>query len=220
MLTLFPSRLVALLTLSSAFTFAAETVFLSTGQNLLVDRHEREGTVVRLHKDGGVMDLPASMVVAYEAAPDPPPAPIAPPIPEPVVTPMNLSTEDLLRLAAEKHGLPYEFVRSVAMAESALNPEAISHKGAIGVMQLMPETAADLSADPFDTAQNIEAGVRYLRDLLVRYQHRPDQVHLALAAYNAGPGAVDRHRGVPPYRETVTYIRRVLAKYLATAGKS
>ncbi|MCX6638674.1 MAG: lytic transglycosylase domain-containing protein, partial [Acidobacteria bacterium] len=88
---------------------------------------------------------------------------------------------------------------------------AISPKGAIGVMQLMPQTAAGLAANPFDPAENIEAGARLLRDLLVKYD---GSAQLALAAYNAGSGAVDRHRGVPPYRETQLYVDRVIRDYL------
>jgi soluble lytic murein transglycosylase-like protein len=91
--------------------------------------------------------------------------------------------------------------------------DAVSPKGAIGIMQLMPGTARELSADPHHPEQNVDAGVRYLRDLLLKYQDHPDQVRLALAAYNAGPGAVDRYNGIPPYRETVEYLRKVLDRY-------
>jgi soluble lytic murein transglycosylase-like protein len=91
-------------------------------------------------------------------------------------------------------------------AESGFAPGAVSPKGAIGLMQLMPGTARELGADPRDPAQNVDAGARYLRDLLLRYDYR---LWHALAAYNAGPGAVDAHHGVPPYRETIDYINRV-----------
>jgi soluble lytic murein transglycosylase-like protein len=98
----------------------------------------------------------------------------------------------------------------VMRAESGFNPAAVSPKGAIGLMQLMPATARDLGVDPTRPAENADGGARYLRDLLARYEDRPDQVLLALAAYNAGPAAVDRYHGVPPYRETHEYIIRVL----------
>jgi soluble lytic murein transglycosylase-like protein len=120
----------------------------------------------------------------------------------------------LLAQAAAKHGLLPEFVHSVASAESALRQDAVSVKGAIGLMQLMPATAAELGADPKDPAQNAEAGARYLRQLLDKYKDRPDGVRLALAAYNAGSGAVDRYRNIPPYRETQHYVEKVVRKYL------
>jgi soluble lytic murein transglycosylase-like protein len=98
----------------------------------------------------------------------------------------------------------------VVAAESAYRAEAVSPKGALGLMQLMPATARELGADPTDPRQNLDAGARYLRGLLIQYGHSPE---LALAAYNAGPGAVNRHGGVPPYRETRSYIQRVLRLY-------
>jgi len=113
------------------------------------------------------------------------------------------------------NGLRPEFVRSVAAVESAYRTAAISPKGAIGLMQLMPATAAELGANPHDPSQNADAGARYLRQLLLKYKDTPDPVRLALAAYNAGPGAVDKYRNIPPYRETQQYVERVLRKYLA-----
>ena len=117
---------------------------------------------------------------------------------------------DIAADAARKVQLPESFVRSVMHAESNFVPSAVSPKGAIGLMQLMPETAAELGVDPHNPQQNAEGGARYLRVLLERYQDDPDQVLLALAAYNAGPGAVEKYHGVPPYRETREYILRVL----------
>jgi soluble lytic murein transglycosylase-like protein len=116
----------------------------------------------------------------------------------------------LAETAARKYSLPSAFVSSVMRAESGFNPAAVSPKGAIGLMQLMPGTARDLGVDPTKPAENADAGTRYLRDLLARYEDSPDQVVLALAAYNAGPAAVDKYHGVPPYRETRDYILRVL----------
>src|SRR6185436_12336562 len=88
--------------------------------------------------------------------------------------------------------------------------DALSPKGAIGLMQLMPATARSYNADPHDPSQNVEAGTAYLRELLLKYN---GDTRLALAAYNAGPGAVSKYNGVPPYAETQTYIERVLQKY-------
>jgi soluble lytic murein transglycosylase-like protein len=108
---------------------------------------------------------------------------------------------------------PEDFVLSVMKAESAFNPEAVSRKGAIGLMQLMPETARELGVNPRNPHENAEGGAQYLHDLLVKYEGNPDQVVLALAAYNAGPAAVERYHGVPPYRETREYILRVLKNW-------
>jgi soluble lytic murein transglycosylase-like protein len=124
---------------------------------------------------------------------------------------------ELARNAARKYALPDAFVARVMRAESGFNPAAVSPKGAIGLMQLMPDTARDLGVDPRNPDQNADAGTRYLRDLLARYEDRPDQVELALAAYNAGPAAVDKYHGVPPYRETREYILRVLKSWNAPA---
>ena len=188
-----------------------EYALLSSGARLYADRHERDGDTIRLYSNGGTVELPAAQVIGFEleefapSAPEEPsgyrtarPAPGAPPLGQ------------LIALAADSYGLPRELVNSVVAAESGHNPHAVSPKGAIGLMQLMPGTARELGADPSDPRQNVEAGTRYLRDLLVRYKHHPE---LALAAYNAGPGAVDRYRGVPPYPETRRYVSRVLRQY-------
>jgi soluble lytic murein transglycosylase-like protein len=119
---------------------------------------------------------------------------------------------ELADAAADRYGLPRVLVRSVMAAESGFEPLAISPKGAIGLMQLMPGTAQVLGADPHDPAQNVDAGTRYLRDLLEKYNYG---LRHALAAYNAGPGAVDKYNGVPPYRETIDYISRIEKKLRA-----
>jgi soluble lytic murein transglycosylase-like protein len=113
--------------------------------------------------------------------------------------------------AARKYALPRSLVRAVARAESDFDAAAISPRGAQGVMQLMPGTARDLGVqNALDPAENIDAGARLLRRLLEVYEGR---VAEALAAYNAGPGAVARHQGVPPYRETRGYIRKVVNEF-------
>ena len=104
-------------------------------------------------------------------------------------------------------------------AESAFRAAAVSPKGAVGLMQLMPETARILGIDPRNPKQNADGGAHYLRDLLAKYEKDPDQVVLALAAYNAGPAAVDRYHGVPPYRETREYIVRVLRNWDRQDGR-
>lgn len=119
--------------------------------------------------------------------------------------------DSLVISTAAADGVPPGLVRAVVMAESAGNPTAVSVAGAQGLMQLMPGTAAGCGiADPFDPTQNVSCGTSYLRNLLNRYH---DNVKLAVAAYNAGPGAVDRYHGVPPYAETRAYVVRVLNAY-------
>jgi soluble lytic murein transglycosylase-like protein len=110
---------------------------------------------------------------------------------------------DVIRSAAARYDLAPELLDAVACRESGYRADAVSPAGAVGVMQLMPGTARRLGVDPHDPVANIFGGAAYLRGLLDRFHGRID---LALAAYNAGPGAVQRHRGVPPYRETRTYV--------------
>jgi soluble lytic murein transglycosylase-like protein len=104
----------------------------------------------------------------------------------------------------------------VARVESSLRPEAVSPKGALGIMQLMPATAQALAADPYDTAQNIDAGARLLRELLLKYN---GDVVKALSAYNAGSGAVDRYQGMPPYSETRDYVDKVIRTYVKSGAR-
>ncbi len=125
--------------------------------------------------------------------------------------------EPLIREHASLNGVREDLVRAVIQVESAFNPLALSPKGAMGLMQLMPATAARFGvSNPFDPAENIRAGVGYLKQLLIRYEH---DEQLALAAYNAGPTAVDRYGSqIPPYKETQAYVRRINALRGATPG--
>ena len=111
--------------------------------------------------------------------------------------------------AAARHGIDARLVRAVAVQESGLHQEVRSAKGAVGVMQLMPATARALGVDPAELAGNVEGGAAYLSQMLRRFG---GDVRLALAAYNAGPGAVERHGGPPPFAETQAYVRAVLAR--------
>ena len=120
---------------------------------------------------------------------------------------------EIIAAAARKHRVDPAMVKSIIRAESAFSTSAISPKGAVGLMQLMPETAREFGADPSIPEQNIDAGTHYLSWLLQRYANKKDAVRRAIAAYNAGPGTVEHYRGIPPYRETRRYVTRVLRFY-------
>jgi soluble lytic murein transglycosylase-like protein len=192
--------------------FAGEYAVLASGSMLRVDRHEISGGKVRLYNADGYIEMDAAAVRGFEAEEYVPPAP-APATPAPVAKPDNAAGRQaeacptkLADAAADKYGLPRRLVRSVISTESDFQPQAVSPKGAIGLMQLTPATAEALGADPRDPAQNVDAGTRYLRDLLEKYD---GGLWHALAAYNAGPGAVDKYQGVPPYRETINYVGKI-----------
>ena len=207
-------RLLGLFILMAGAATAGEYAMLANGARLHVDRHEADGTKVRLYYSSGFVELASNAVVGYEAEEYVAPmaavamasAPASGMVAE-APTPLELADA-----AADRYGLPRVLVRSVMAAESGFEPLAISPKGAIGLMQLMPGTAQVLGADPHDPAQNVDAGTRYLRDLLEKYKYG---LRHALAAYNAGPGAVDKYNGVPPYRETIDYISRIEKKLRA-----
>lgn len=198
---------------------AGEYALLSSGLRIHADRHELAGDTVRLYNtNDSFTELRADMVTKFE--PDdyvPPPALPPPPASaeaSPAAPPSDPKT--LIHSAALRSGLPPKFVESVAKVESAFRQDAVSPKGAIGVMQLMPETARALDADPADASQNVDAGARLLRELLIKYN---GDVVKALAAYNAGSAAVDRYQGLPPYPETQNYVNKVIRQYQKAGGQ-
>jgi soluble lytic murein transglycosylase-like protein len=208
-------RLLGLFFLLAGAGLAGEFAVFASGARMHVDRHEADGAKVRLYQGSGFVELNAAAVRSYEAEEYEPPvaaADVAPELSAMAIPPRTPTALELADAAADRYGLPRELVRSVMAAESGFQPLAISPKGAIGLMQLMPGTAQVLGADPHDPAQNVDAGARYLRDLLERYNYG---LRHALAAYNAGPVAVDRYNGVPPYRETINYISRIEKKLRA-----
>jgi hypothetical protein len=189
---------------------AAEQVILKNGYDLVCDHREAVGDRVRLftsHDSGNFVEVDAAEIASINLVPDPPSPPHA--TVEPKLT--ETDVHELIALAGAQHNLDVDLLDSVVRAESGGNIRAVSRTGAQGLMQLMPGTAADLGVtDSFRADQNINGGTAYLDALLNRYH---DQLALALAAYNAGPAAVDKYHGVPPYRETRVYVARVIREF-------
>jgi hypothetical protein len=179
----------------------AEYTVLQSGQRLHITAYERRGDTLRLTMAGGVIEVPADSVIRID--------------PEDTFLPVKMKLLDVpfaqfIGEAARTQGIAPELVASVIAVESNFNPRAVSAKSARGLMQLMPETAARFGvSNVFDPRENINAGTRYLKELLERYN---GNLALALAAYNAGPDKVEQFRAVPPYRETRDYVRRVTNK--------
>lgn len=202
----------ALLGLAFASAGAAgEYAVLHTGLRIAVERHETVGASVRLFtSDGGSMELPAALIARFEPDGKPPPQVKTPDRPEPEPD-LNAIVESM---AADLDVHP-ALIHSVIAAESAYDPNAVSPKGAVGLMQLMPHTAHDLQVtDRTNPNENVRGGTTYLRQLLDRYKGSEDSLLRALAAYNAGPGKVDDHNGLPPYNETRLFVRRVIEGFL------
>jgi hypothetical protein len=189
---------------------AREVLHLANGFDLRARSHTTRGQLLIAATDTGTLEFAISEVTQIDVLPDPPPRVVTPALD--AVT-IFKTPQQIVRDAAAIEGNAPEFanfVESVAVVESGMQPNAVSPKGALGLMQLMPDTARDLGVQPLDLEQNARGGAQYLRQLLERYNH--DSV-LALAAYNAGPAAVDRYHGVPPFRETRQYVRKVLREY-------
>jgi len=130
--------------------------------------------------------------------------------------PMKLQPDHVRAIithAAKEHRVPAALVKSIMAAESNFDCNALSDKGAVGLMQLMPATAAEYGADPEVPEQNVRAAAGYLRALLNRYGNNRDGLARTIAAYNAGPGNVDKYRGIPPFKETRNYVKRVMAYF-------
>jgi len=191
------------------------------------------GRIVLVMPGGSQMTLPSDQLLAIRSEPIPnPPAGTPPFVPAPITDqgtpelamglpanpdrPIRLepgevfdgqALRELARRIARHHAVDEGLVQAVIEVESRYDAFAVSPRGAMGLMQLMPKTAQRFAVtNPFDPIQNIDCGVRYLKELLGRYEGR---IPLALAAYNAGEDAVDRHRGIPPYRETRQYVTRI-----------
>jgi hypothetical protein len=203
--------------LSAAAPARAELVFFASGRSMSVKSHKADGnSLIMALRTGGEVTCDRSLVTRIE--------PDEVPYPEPEEVRLKPDTTDatndrgvrlqpdqpyseIIEKIAAEHGVDAKLVKALIQVESAFQPNAKSPKGAMGLMQLMPQTARHYAlADPFDARGNIEAGIRHLKSLLDRFP-----VKLALAAYNAGESAVQRFRGVPPYAETRAYVTRILS---------
>jgi soluble lytic murein transglycosylase-like protein len=207
---------IALLAALAPSSRAAESVTLRNGFAMRCDHHAQIEGRVRLFLspgEGSYIEFPPEEVTAVEQVPDPP-APSAPAVVASANSSAKLSPADLAEMlakAGDEHNLDVDLLASLVKAESGGNARAVSRSGARGLMQLMPSTAAGLGvSDSFEPRQNVRGGSAYLDALLLRYH---DNMALALAAYNAGPAAVDKYHGIPPYRETQAYVARVIHEF-------
>ncbi len=194
----------------AAPTLRAEYVVLRSGQRLRVTGYQLLGDKYRLQMAGGVVEIAAEDVVAIE--------------PEDSFTPLPAKAivkppyRELIEAAAARYNVDADLITSVIAVESNFDPKALSRKNARGLMQLLPETAARLGVqDIYDPQENIDAGTRYLRELLEKYNNN---LALALAAYNAGPDRVEQYGRVPPFTETLSYVRRVKRSYDKSKSKA
>jgi len=185
----------------------ADYAVLRSGARLHVMGYEMKGEHVVLAVQGGSVEIAAAELIDIEPEdvfPSPPPADVD----------FGIRYANLIRAAALKHGVDEKLIAGVIAAESNFDPKAVSRKRALGLMQLLPTTAARYSVrNVFDPAQNIDGGTHYLKDLLAKYR---GNLSLALAAYNAGPETVDRYGGVPPFPETRNYVRQITSALAAT----
>jgi soluble lytic murein transglycosylase-like protein len=225
----------ALLVVAQQFGYAAEHITLRNGFTFDCLRREATGDRVRLYlipasatvtaAESTYVEIPSASILRVETIPDPTlplaastagPATLTP-MPSTLTSnpsPSSLTPSEmheLLARAGANHNIDADLLASVVQAESAGQVRAVSRTGARGLMQLMPATASTLGVrDSFAPDQNIAGGSAYLDQLLTRYR---DNIALALAAYNAGPAAVDRYRGIPPYAETRAYVARVIREF-------
>lgn len=221
-------KFVLVLVLVPVSSFAADVAILRNGNSIRHEKREVLGPVTRLYLSGssnGYIEIPTDQIERFDRDSDPAPASSA------IMSKQDASTAEerenaliqtasapdrqtlnlVVNGAGQRHQIDPDFINSVIRAESGFNSRAVSKKGARGLMQLMPGTASKLGVtNSFDPNSNVEGGTKYLRELLEKYNY---DVPKALAAYNAGPGRVDRYKGVPPYFETRSYVARIIRDY-------
>ena len=188
---------------------ASNLVVLQSGKTMRAASYSVEGETVRIMDEKSEIAIPLSWIREIRTIADP-----EPPTPVPQMAVVDDSVDDdfqysdLVLSLSKKHQVDWKLVAAVMKAESNFNPRAVSPKGAQGLMQLMPETARLYRVtDPYDPIQNIDAGVRHLKMLMNRF---PGKLDLVLAAYNSGEKTVDHFKGIPPFSETQTYVKKVL----------
>ena len=207
-----------MLAMAAVSTFSAEMAILRNGAAIRHERHEMIDQVTRLYLSGAAddyVDIPQNQIIRFEQAEEPPaPSPQTQETQAQTQTlppPRPATIGDMVSAASSRNRVDPDLVISVIHAESNFDPRAISPKGAQGLMQLMPKTAASLGVmNPMDPAANVEGGTRYLSELLALYNN---DIIKALAAYNAGPERVDQYHGLPPYRETINYVSRIVRDF-------
>lgn len=197
---------------ATALASATELAVLQNGFTIRHERHQVEGQTTRLYTGASpddFIEVPTAQIASYAVDDTPATVPVRNAVP---AEPKKIvDVHAIVKDAGARHGLDPDFVASVVHAESGYNVKAVSPKGAQGLMQLMPKTAADLGVkDSFDAEANVEAGTKYLRALLDQYN---GDVVKALAAYNAGTQRVAQYHGLPPFRETQAYVRRIVVEY-------
>lgn len=197
----------ALLVLASLPASAAETAVLRNGFSIRHQRHEARDNMTRLYltvEPDNYVDVPTADIAGFDEEEETPLARASGSAPV-----SNLYA--VVSAASSRNNIDPDLINSVIRAESGFNPNAVSPKGAQGLMQLMPRTAARLGVqNAMDPTANVEGGTRYLRELLARYHN---DLIKALAAYNAGPERVEQYHGVPPYPETVAYVARIIRDF-------
>lgn len=211
--------ILAILSLLPSTAQAGERVTLRNGFDLRCNHLAQIGSRVRLYLSAGkdnYIEIPSSDIARVEPLADPPPpssleSPVRPPAAGPETQLSQADLAEILARAGRAHNLDVDLLASVVKAESGGNTRAQSRAGARGLMQLMPATAYGLGVqDSYEPIQNVRGGSAYLDSLLSQYH---DNLALALAAYNAGPAAVDKYHGIPPYHETQVYVARVIHEF-------
>lgn len=197
--------LLVMVALAISPAHSAELAILRNGFSIRLERSEIRGEVARLYLSGtseNFVDISRNEIVRFEEIQ-------APPLPPQPISAPAANLEDMVKAESRRNRMDPDLIMSLVGAESGFNPNAVSLKGARGLMQLMPRTAESLGVEnPMDPVANLDGGMRYLRDLLALYNN---DLSKTLAAYNAGPRRVQQYRGVPPYKETRVYVARILS---------
>lgn len=213
------AMLVALSLVGGIPLLSADLAVMRNGFSIRHQRREVRKDLTRLYLGDSAdnyVDVPSAEIVRVEGEDAPPPRDAQLPVTDPKAEPA-MTLDQAILSSSRRYHLDPDFIRSLIRTESAFNAHAVSAKGAVGLMQLMPHTAAEMGvSDALDPVANVEGGTRYIAGLLSLYNNNS---LLALAAYNAGPRRIDQYRGVPPYKETREYVAKVLADFSRTKAE-